>query len=301
MMQAAPSRVLIVTASDSNFMPLLKGMLASLAAYRVNSDVAIACFDLGLLAEDRACLEGQGVTIEVPRTHLGLDAGSHSAALRSFLARPFLREYFPGHEVYVWIDSDVWLQDAGVLDDYVAGARRAGMAITHERENSYRFQAWLLGWTTKHFLLGYGLARTVQLLLSPHLNAGFFAIHADAPHWDAWVQCYAAAIERTGKIVPHDQFALNQALLVPPRGQKRLDFCMLAPSHNWICDRGIPMWNDEAAMFCIPRPPFEPIGALHLAGPAKRTRYEIQRSGGGMFVTGLVMGATPEHPAALPL
>jgi hypothetical protein len=203
--------------------------------------------------------------------------------------------------VYVWIDSDVWLQNGDVIGAYVAGARTSGMAITHEREKSYRFQAWLLGWTTKHFLLGYGLARTVRLLLSPHLNAGFFAIHADAPHWEAWTRCYAAAIKRTGKIVPHDQFALNEALLAPQRGDRRLDFNMLAPSHNWICDRGIPMWNDEAAMFCIPYPPFQPIGALHLAGPAKRTRYQIKRSGGGTFVTGLVRGATPDDPASLPL
>jgi hypothetical protein len=61
------------------------------------------------------------------------------------------------------------------------------------------------------------------------------------------------------------------------------------------------MWNDEAAMFCIPYPPFQPIGALHLAGPAKRTRYQIKRSGGGTFVTGLVRGATPDDPASLPL
>jgi hypothetical protein len=40
---------------------------------------------------------------------------------------------------------------------------------------------------------------------------------------------------------------------------------------------------------------------MHLAGPAKRTRYTIKRSGGGSFVSALVNGAGPETPALCPL
>jgi hypothetical protein len=50
--------------------------------------------------------------------------------------------------------------------------------------------------------------------------------------------------------------------------------------------------------FCKPYAPFAPIGALHLAGPAKRTSYRIRRTGGGAFETFLGYGASPEQPAA---
>ena len=294
-------RILIVTASDSRFMPFLRGMLASLGDWLSRPNVSLACFDIGLNSDDAAELRALGAQIVVPAPHLGVAGDGVPVALLSFLARPFLPQTFPGHDVYVWIDSDVWLQDPAVLQAYIDGAAATGMAITHERTASYRFQPWLLGWTTKHFLLGYGPAEAAYLLSKRHVNAGFFAIAADAPHWSAWAACYEAAIARTGALVPHDQFALNQALHGGLVSRKALPVTLLAPLCNWICDRGIPMWNDEAGAFCDPRAPHTPIHALHLAGPAKRESYVIKRTGGGSFTTCLVHGAAPDTPRACPL
>jgi hypothetical protein len=53
------------------------------------------------------------------------------------------------------------------------------------------------------------------------------------------------------------------------------------------------MWNDAEGAFCEPYPPFRPIGALHLAGPAKRTEYVIRRTGGGDFTAALLYGTRP--------
>lgn len=148
--------MLIVSASDSRFFRFLKNMIGSLAPVLAAPEVDLACFDLGLDAADLDWLGRYAGAIVPPRTHLGIDAGSHSPALRSFLARPFLREYFPGYDVYVWIDSDIWLQDPGVFATYVDGARASGMAVTHEEEPGYRFQAWLFGWTAKHLYWATG-------------------------------------------------------------------------------------------------------------------------------------------------
>lgn len=289
-------RVLVVSASDTRFFPYLDAMLGSLKPSLDQDNVSLAVLDLGLSDADRAALAEHGARLAIPDAHLGVNAADHLPTLRSFLARPFLRDYFPGFDVYVWIDSDIWLQDQAVFQAYVDGALHSGMAITHEREPGYRFQAWLLGWTTKHFLLGYGAATTAHLLTRRHLNAGFFAIRADAPHWQAWATRYQAAIARTGALVPHDQFALNHALYSTPP----LQTTFLNPSHNWICDRGIPMWNDDAQAFCKPYPPHTPIGALHLAGPAKRTKYNIKRTHGQTFSTYILPGATPATPVMEP-
>ncbi len=296
---AAP-RVAVVTASDSRFMPFLRGMLASLAGQTVQA-AHIACFDIGLNAADRAWLAKRGVQVAKPGAHLGVDAAAVRPALLSFLARPFLPSYFPGFDVYVWIDSDVWLQDGAVLETYVGGALAQGIAVTHERTGAYRFQAWLLAWTGKHLLRGYGVTDTAWLLTHRQVNAGFFALSATAPHWDAWAQRYRAALRRTGDLVPHDQFALNHALYGGLLDRRRLPACLLPPRFNWICDRGVPMWSDAAQAFCEPRTPYAVIGALHLAGPAKRQVYAIRRTGGGRFSTCLVHGASPEAPLPSPL
>lgn len=294
------AKILIVSASDSKFMPFLRGLMSSMPQTLANPRVKMACFDLGLTEQDRSWLAAQGCRIAIPGGHLGVRREDHSAALRSFLARPFLPDYFPGYDVYLWIDSDVWLQDEAVLAEYVDGACTDGMAVTHERTSDYRLQLWLLAWTAKHMALGYGPATATHLMRRPHLNAGFFAIHAQAPHWDAWARRYQAAIKRTGALVPHDQFAMNHAIYGDLFGeQEMLETRFLDPGCNWICDRGIPMWNDDAGAFCKPSAPFQPIGALHLAGPAKRTRYTIARSAGGSFQTYLLQGASPNSPVTV--
>ena len=292
---STPPRILIVSATDSRFLPFLKGLLASLQPSLARPGVSFACFDIGLSPKDRAWLSEQGAVVP-PGSHFGLDPDTHSPALRSFLARPFLREYFPGFDVYMWIDSDVWLQDQGVIEEYVQGALADGMAITHERERAYRFQSFLFNWTLKHFVLGYGAPNAVHLMLRRHVNAGFFALSAAAPQWAEWARRYEAAIQRTGKLVPHDQFALNHALHGDWSGQRPAGARLLDPRCNWICDRGAPMWNDAEQAFCKPYAPFAPIGALHLAGPAKRKVYTIKRTGGGSFDTYVLRGSSPASP-----
>lgn len=293
----AGPRILVVSASDSKFIHFLRDMIASIWPFLLRPEVDLACFDLGLDVADRNWLSALGATIRPPDTHLGQDIESHSPALRSFLARPFLREYFPGYDVYIWIDSDIWLQDVGVLDQYVAGAVASGLAVTHEEERAYRFQAWLFGWTAKHFLLGYGPLVGAYLLARPHVNAGFFALSADAPHWKAWEQRYAAAIRRTGKLVPHDQFALNHAL----HARRAAPACLLDPGCNWIVERGPPMWNDDEGVYCRPYAPYARIGAMHLAGPGKRTVYTVRRTGGGAFKTLVRRGSSPSNPVHDPM
>ena len=287
-------KILIVSAADARFMPLLKSLIASLGTVLAAPGVDLACFDIGLGRADREWLAAYTDMIRPPGTHLGVDAGSHGPALRSFLARAFLREYFPGYDVYVWIDSDIWLQDPSVVASYVEGALAGGMAVTHEEERAYHFQPMLFGWTAKHFLLGNGPLVTAYLLARAHVNAGFFALSADAPQWDAWVRRYEAAIRRTGSLVPHDQFALNRALHA--RDRRCAGTRLLDPACNWICARGAPMWDDAKGVYCRPYPPFEPIRALHLAGPAKKQVSVIGRTGGGSFRTFIVRGSSPAAP-----
>ena len=283
------SRVLLISSADTKFFGLLREMIASLE--RLPQDEMpvydLAVFDLGLSFEDRAFLAERDAQVVLPRPHEGLGSTDRPLEL-AFLVRPYLREYFPGYDIYVWVDSDVWLQTPAVLHALIDGAAQKGMAIAHENERGYRFQRQLFLWTAKHFLLGYGVARGLWLLTRPHLNAGLFAIRHDAPHWEAWAQRYAAAIRRTGKLTPHDQFALNQAIY-----QDKLPTEILPANVNWICDRGVPMWSDEMQEFCEPYPPYRPIGALHLAGPGKRTVYRIKRTGGADFQAMIRFGMAP--------
>jgi len=131
-----------------------------------------------------------------------------------------------------------------------------------------------------------------------HFTTGsFFAVRAGAAHWDASVEHYAPALGWTEALVPHDRFAVNHAIHGDGLGRPDVDATVLLDfGCNWICDREVPMWNDDAGAFCKPCPPSEPLGTVHLAHPAKRTVYNVRRTGGSSFPTSILSTAAPDQP-----
>ena len=287
-------RVVVVTAADHNQISLLRHMLATLRALPVGAALPVVCLDLGLDPDDLAWLAA--AEVEVRSARHGFDVPPHPAWQDAYLAQPFLRDLLPGWDVYLWIDADIWFQDGRAIAAFLAGAAESGFAIAHERCPDYRHQPWLQAWMAKHFVRGFGLVPGLWLTLRPHLNSGLYALRADVPLWEAWTEAFAAAIRRTGDATPHGQFAMNRLVHGRLPGAARLPAALLEPWANWICDRGVPMWNDEARAFCEPRAPWRTISALHLAGPGKRETYRIHRTGGGSFLTRLLPGASPETP-----
>ena len=294
---ARAPRILIVSASDSRYFFLIRGLLASLGSRLARPNVEFACFDLGLDAADRSWLGSYTANIAVPGTHFGLDRASHDAVARSFLVRPFLPDYFPGHDIYVWIDSDVWFQNGAGFDGYVDGALRHGIAVAHERERAYAMDPRLFAWGVKHAVRGFGVSDGVRLVAQPQINAGIFAIARDAPAWQAWARAYEAAIGRTRRVAPYDQVSLNATIYSRPASRAGSPAPkILTPAWNWICSRGAPMWHDGLGMFCKPYPPYDPVHAVHLAGPGKHREFQVRRTGGGSFTTMLIWGCSPDHP-----
>jgi hypothetical protein len=271
----AALRKVIVTGSDSGYFPLLAEMIQSVQRFEQSRQFDLRYFDMGLKDEEIRWLAERGCIGCKPGWDLEVPEPQRNTRHHSQAIRPFLRNYFPGYDVYVWLDADLWIQDWQVLERYVEGALGYGLAISFEKERAYRFQGWLLGWTLKHFILGYGLWRGLWLASRPHLNVGCFAIAAAAPHWEPWIARFQKAICRAGRVEPHDQFALIDAVY-----SDRLPTCILPATCNWICDRGIPVWDADAKLFCVPYPPYTAISVIHLAGPAKATNYSVATRSG---------------------
>ncbi|CAN7291719.1 hypothetical protein LJR225_001528 [Phenylobacterium sp. LjRoot225] len=281
---------IVVSGADAKFFDLLREMVTALRAAN-GPGLEIGVYDLGLASDQLEWLAGQGVITVQPRTELRHGITENLSSKLGYLARPFLRENFPGRRTYVWMDADTWVQSASAARTLVGDATRHGSALVRENAPNYRFRMDLFLWKAKHFVLGYGPINGLRLLLKPHVNNGVFALRADAPHWERWRRRYQRALDRTGQAAPHDQFGLNAAVYLD-----RLDTHFLPATYNWICDLALPLFNSTAQNFCTPRGEAERIEVMHLAGPIKTTVFQIDTTGGGRVSGRLRFGAalTPE-------
>lgn len=278
--------VIVVTGADARYFGYAQDLVRSIVAIG-RSDLAIGFYDLGIEPGQRAWLEGEGASVVRPRTLLRGDFEPDAVSGQmGYLARPFLRENFPGYRTYVWLDADIWLQTGEALRLFVEAAGEGGAALVRQNDPAYRFWPWLEGWKLKHFCTGYGLVSGLRLTMTPHINNGAFAMGRDAPHWEAWRARYQGALARTGRAAPHDQFGLNAAVTLD-----RLPTTFLPTTCNWICDLAAPIWDPEARLFRSPTGRHEAISVMHLAGPAKTGTFKLRSTGGGIVETGLRYGA----------
>ncbi|MGI9510476.1 MAG: glycosyltransferase [Geminicoccaceae bacterium] len=270
-------KAVIVTAADSGYFDLLRGMIHSVRRFQHWRDVAIVVFDVGITAEHRSELERDGIKLIEPEWHFGLSEETAKSYERAALVRFFIHDYLPDYDYSLWLDPDLWLQDSGVLDRMLDGAEKTGAAIAHESDRLYAFQGWLWAWNLKHKIVGSGLINGLTLMARPSYNLGLYCLRSDAPHWTPWRQRFERALARTQRVTPYEQFAFNEVIHID-----KIPTVELASGDNWICDRCPPVWDGDAGLFCRPEAPFPPLSVLHLAGPAKNRTYEIEQKGGGV-------------------
>jgi len=260
------NQCIIVTAADSAFFELAQGCIQSIRAQANGTQVTLAFLDLGCTNEQIAALRSQVDHIRRPDWEYSFPGRERVPSyLRGLLARPFLRRYFPGNDVYLWIDADAWVQDWRAVELLQNGACRGpGLAIIPEVDRGSMTQYGGLPryWDQAYIWYEQGHGREIASKLHsfPMLNAGVFALHRDAPHWRIWEHELSNALNRSCSSIT-DQVALNVSVYA--RGL--LDHTELLPAWcNWTCHYGLPKWDESRELFVEPYLPHTPIGILHL-------------------------------------
>ncbi len=159
------SSCIICTAGDDAFFPLLRQMVESLPDSVAGRRLALGVLDLGLSEAHRHWLMARGATLAVPGWDVDFAWRSRVPGhYRGLSARPHLRRHFPGHALYIWLDADLWVQDAAALELLHATALSGRLAIVPEMDRGYwtafkpprlwgqnqRAFAWAFGWRAGH-------------------------------------------------------------------------------------------------------------------------------------------------------
>jgi len=285
------SSLIIVSLADKGYFPLLRDMVLSVRAQR--ADVPIGILDLGFEPAQRDWLAERVEHLVTPGWDVDFPGREKTPNfLKAAVARPFLPKHFPGYEMYVYIDSDAWLQQWRTVEIYCAAAGRDRVAITPEIDRAYKRhykRPKLFGWnlTWKMYREAFGWRVADRLGRNPMLNNGAFALHRDAPHWTAWQRVLAQVLQRT-RFFPAEQIAMNYLVF-----GERMPANFLPAYCNWMPGDAAPAFDTERRLFVEPYAPHEPIGIMHLAGPdAKNKVFRLATLDGGEVESGLRYSAT---------
>ena len=267
----------IVSAADAGYFDLLKGLVCSIRDKEEGKEIALSILDVGLDSDQRHWLYEHGATIAEPGWDFDIPASMNAPAhFRALLARPFLPRHFPGHDVYLHIDSDAWVQDWSAIEIYLAAAADGMLAITPQVDRSYntiykRPRRYRRTQNYKSFKWSFGWLAADRVARNPILNCGVFALPVDAPHWDLWAQAITRALNRRTlrrrkgwpdlnfKLI--EQTAMNYVVFAdkPPA-------TFLPAWCNWFCAHAAPRFDRSRGLLVEPHAPYQPIGIVHLAG-----------------------------------
>lgn len=275
--------VAIVTAADAGYFNLLKGLVLSIRdlehARGATELVALKVVDLGLTEAQRAELSDLCDILENPGSALTAARGDNPTPFRLARAvKSCIKELFPGFGIYIWIDSDAWVQEWRALEIFAESGRKFGFAIVPELDRaysclydkrSYHFKT-NFDWVTEGF--GEEVAR--DLMFRPVLNTGAVAVRADSPLWDLWRSRVSVMFENAKRRVS-DQAALNYAVY-----SEQIPFYPLPSWCNWLCCHARPRLDLESRILTEPMLPFHPIGILHLTETARDRALAVPLSNG---------------------
>lgn len=280
--------MIIVSASSAEFFHFLQGMVLSIRDKAEGADVALGCFDLGLTEAQKSWLTARRVELVTPEWSFGLsDADGVPLPFKAILSRPLLPRYFPGHDVYMHMDADAWVQDWAAVELYKAGAARGIMAITPEID-----RAFISNYGTSHSYRAFvvkvytdlcGAAAAEKYRDYPILNTGVFAMPAASPIWQRWAGRIAENLQN-GRNFHIEQASLNYEIFenLDLYVAEGLEF--LPARCNWVCHQALPKLDEASGLLVEPFLPHTPLGVVHRASDdfKQKKTGQVALVGGGV-------------------
>lgn len=270
----AGARRAIVTSCDARYFGLAKGLLLSLERLGLRRDYAVCFVDAGCTPAQRAWLADHVDAIERPTKEIDFPAG-YPDYVRTHIARSFLPEIFPGHDAYLWLDSDMWVQQHEAVDLYFHEAARGRIAATGDVDRAYYNRYWheqaFVQEIEEAYRLGFSDAHAARYRGKVCFNSGSFCAAADDPFWRTYEDGILRALHRAAR--QKDRFshiienaAFNDTLYTLGR------IAILPSSCNWQCGLATP-FRDTDGVVRQPMAPYDAIGIIHLTVQAMRADY----------------------------
>lgn len=273
-------KITFISSADHKYFPMLREWIHSIRRFPESHGLDICILDVGMTEEQLATIRPLVTVIKPADWPKKIPA--HRIRGRDFIKacvnRPFLKDIFPGYDIYFWMDADTWVQRWQPVEYFIEGARRGKMSLTSQSDRAYpkgMRVKWLGDWpwkvrgfyfTNARMAFGRDMAR--KLFPFHVVLAGAFCLHKDAPHWAKWQELILKALEK-GKPFTAEQLTLGIMIHL-----EKLPAEVMPAWCHWLCEFK-PKWDAANKCWVEPFLPHEGLGILHLSG---YDRMRIDRS-----------------------
>ena len=267
-------KVALIFAADENFASLAKGLVLSILSQRGSDLFSLNMIDIGCSPKTLQWMRSKGVNIgkfSLKKYYRNIKA-STKPYQDALFCRPFVGDIFPGYDIYVWCDSDIWIQDIKSLFTYIDIVNKdpSKVPISPLVDISYTYFykefSEYAGYNRIWYTDIYGAVVASTYANRAIFSAGVFAMHRNNPIWKAWAIEIASILKRQmpSQTTSHlsEQTVLNYLLYSTDC------YIPVAATHNYNCHIGCAARTRKPTVhFDIP--PYDDIGVIHLTCTSK--------------------------------
>ena len=268
----------IVLAGDSNIFPLTIGCLLSISELR-KKDITINFIDTGCSLDQLEIIKILVDRIVKFDEKLSIfPKGDLRPYWRAQACRPFIHKYFPEHEIFFWLDSDLWFQNPLIIIDLIKDVKKFGSVIASEFYEGYdtfqdpvKYKNYYV--QKKHFMNFY--KDKINITDDAYYNIGVLGVSKSSGLFEEFEKVLKILYS---VVYTHmtDQIAFNEVLF------KTKLFTTVHPINNWMCNLGFPNFVD--GVFYDPFKDKLKINVLHLSGKNKLKKYSKMLFNNGKYL-----------------
>ena len=278
-------KIAIVTGSDKKYFPFLKNLVFSLKKSKSLEIADLCILDVEDKSDYLTELKEFIHEKKVAKFNLELKFKDTENWFKLLTERPFIKDYFPGYEKYVWLDADTHVINKEIIYNLDEATNLKDIAITPELNESYVFKNKkfgikkiffslykISGWSFKNYKKYFNSELAENLFFKPLFNNGVFCIKASSKIWDLWKSEYQLALNKaqTSYGIKTDQLSLNKILYENFNLVSILD-----STNNWIIDKSEPLFFDkDNNLLLTPSYPRRKINILHFTNMKFDQKFE---------------------------
>ncbi len=277
--------VAIVTGCDRRYLKFLEDLLLCLSDLDIYASADVHVFDIDFEASDKKRLSRYPIEImTIDFEPLEIDCPDPDRRHIVSSIRPVIRDLFPGYEYYVYLDTDVWLQNSRAIQDLVTAAASGELVVIAQQHPTYSKHnaQWVEDLHTKTF----GAAVASELNSVPVYNGGVFALHAESTAWDILRDSYVSAVKSGGP-----WFGAGQAALAYLSANNLIPIHDMPALYNWMAHLAIPAWDIDRKRFVTPDQEKAEILIMHQTADTKWQSARVNCTNGKIKKMRLSYGA----------